>query len=365
MKNPSFSPLFLLPVFLLCFPACETDHEHTSKGNPGTMSVNLLAEGAGNSKARLIFWRDETYHGLVTASGTPVPYCVCLPGSDIDSYQASTQVPYNTGIPYPNTYEKLHLCGYAPQDMIPRGGSSEDPMTGDYRWIPVPESYQNGRTDFLGCESNQTGSAEQPFVDEDEQGKNHVFKHLCSRLTFRIRRDMATYQRLQFRNVRILLPDAYAPVNLEWDADSDNYQVLGQASMLSQDPEIPSFYGEDSLSTQNYGNSIRYDEVVELDTLYVAPFYSDGTGVQSRSGTLSMRVFADRSPDNFASYSESRQWDILVPLHDEKGEVAYLRPGYSYEITITFNLNSFQIQALEEDWEDHVFIDIQVIQEIP
>ena len=152
---------------------------------------------------------------------------------------------------------------------------------------------------------------------------------------------------------------------LEWDAASDNYQVLGQASMLSQDPEIPSFYGEDSLSTQNYGNSIRYDEVVELDTLYVAPFYSDGTGVQSRSGTLSMRVFADRSPDNFASYSESRQWDILVPLHDEQGEVAYLRPGYSYEITITFNLNSFQIQALEEDWEDHVFIDIQVIQEIP
>ncbi len=360
MKARRLLPWIVSPLAVLWFCACDINEKNQNSRKNATMSVNLQAEGGDDVKARLIFWREDDYHTLDSSrSDIPVPYLVSLPEDPIDAYlydnNNNSGTPYNTGVPYPNTYEKLHVTGYAPQELMPKNGSAEEVLAGDYRTIPLTDVYKGGKSDIWSCSGDNTGSEEQPFVDMESAGPrtNLVFKHASARLIFKIRRDPSTFMQLQFRNVKIQLPDAYAPQALQWKGN--NYLLIG-------DENDASYYGSEALSTRTHANSIAYDETVDLDTLYVATH--NAKDLTPFPGTVNVRVTGDRSTNNFAPDSyieEGVQWDIPVTLSDDNGPITSLQAGHSYVITITFMRNSFLIEAVEEDWEDHVVVDVQII----
>lgn len=341
-------------IFSLLGGICSCVPEQAGEGGSETKTVqlNLKSSGDGESKARLIFWEEGTYHNLPSAAG--IPYCVALPENSIDTYSAenSNRIPYNTGVPYP-AIGSLHLCGYAPQDMDPEGGNPADLYQGDYRRIPVPARYQDGKTDFLSCAGSSAGSAQLPF-DRDMGGgqrENQVFKHACSRLIFKIRRDPATLGHMMFRNIRITLPDGYMPGTLAWD--QSGYKLAGTESSTTS-------FAQGGLQSRLHDRILQIEDEILLDTLYVAP--CDPQTLEWRDASILLRVVADRSPDNFSSFiEEGKQWDIPVPITKNGISVSSLSPGKGYVITIEFSLNSFQIQAEEEDWEEHVLIDIPIV----
>ena len=175
MKKKRLLLWLILPA-VLWFSACNTEI-NTDDKTGSTMSVNLRAKSGDDVKARLVFWRESDYHGLESVPA--IPYCVCLPGNPINSYQSSTNLPYNTGVPYPNTYEKLHVTGYSPQELLPENGSGQDVLSGDYRTIPLTDKYKGGKSDILSCSGAYTGSEEQPF---DGQQTNLLFEHASTRM---------------------------------------------------------------------------------------------------------------------------------------------------------------------------------------
>lgn len=346
--------LHIMPIVLLAgaFCSCEPDPIGGDEPETKTVSLNFKSSGEGTGKARLIFWDENTYHSLASASG--VPYCVALPENEIDYYSSenSNRMPYNTGVPYPSI-GNLHLSGYAPQDMMPEGGSATDLYQGDYRKIPIPVNYQDGKTDFLVCSGGSTGSAAQPFDRDMGGGKreDHVFKHACSRLIFRIRRDPATLGHMMFRNVRIALPEGYMPGALQWNNQS--YRLAGVAESVTA-------FGQDSLLSRTHDRILQITDDILLDTLYVAPYNPDDLSL--RDANILVQVIADRSPDNFSSFiEEDKHWNFPVQITKNGANVPTLTPGKGYVITIEFSLNSFQIQAEEEDWEEHVLIDIPIV----
>ena len=358
MKKTTFLSWLVMPAAILWTCSCTTEEGKRNGRKEAAISVNLLAESNEEVKARLIFWREDDYHAL--DQNQAIPYCVSLPDSPIDNYKynSSSSDPvtsYNTGVPYPNTYEKLHVTGYAPQEMLPEGGSAEDVLAGDYRMVPLKGNsydYTGGKSDILACSGQKTGSEDQPFDATDNgESTNMVFKHAGSRLIFKVRRDsVSTYGRMQFRNVKIQLPDAYAPQALQWQGD--NYLLTGSGNDYTT-------YNQ-GLNTRTYANSIRVIDTIQLDTLYVATHNADKT---PHGGTIYLRVTAERSNANFreGSYIDNAQWDIPIQLKHGQDNVSALQAGYSYEITIIFNLDSFLIEAEEEDWEDHLVVDVQII----
>lgn len=349
MKKKRLLLWLVLPA-VLWFSACNTEI-NTDDKTGSTMSVNLRAKSGDDVKARLIFWRESDYHGLDSVPA--IPYCVCLPGNPINSYQSSTNLPYNTGVPYPNTYEKLHVTGYSPQELLPENGSGQDVLSGDYRTVPLTDKYKGGKSDILSCSGTYTGSEEQPF---DGQQTHLLFEHASTRIIFKLERDKGTEGLLMFRNARIELPDTYAPQSLQWQGD--NYHLVGCNSDYD-------YFGEERLRTRTETNSILIDETLVLDTLYIA---THKTVQESHPGIFYLKLIADRSDGNFeeGSYIEEEvEW--IIPIDIKEGgngqTIENLKAGHSYEITITFMLNSFRLEAAEEEWEDHVVVDVQIINE--
>ena len=119
-------------------------------------------------------------------------------------------------------------------------------------------------------------------------------------------------------------------------------------------------FAQGGLQSRLHDRILQIEDEVLLDTLYVAP--CDPQTLEWRDASILVRVVADRSPDNFSSFiEEGKQWDIPVPITKNGISVSSLSPGKGYVITIEFSLNSFQIQAEEEDWEEHVLIDIPIV----
>lgn len=300
------------------------------------------------SSAALLFWENNDW--LKGEDARPLYGPVYLT-NNIDFYRHEGGRTFTVGLEYPEDKSKyVYATGYAPAIAL------ETDV--DFKTLSVKTGYDNGKTDFLCCDGNEShkGAASDLFTKEEHELK---FRHLTPRIRFVGVRDPVMYGVISVNNVNVTLhtsnnlsiPQRFVYRSNNTDRQTyvaDGLTPITEPLALEQETKdyIPT--NADGLSLMSCyvfheGLPDRYDPFAEN-----APA---GNGTV----TLTMDISADYSWYNTNGnpvWFETPTWynkDVTITLN-HAGNCFY--PGYEYVVYITFKRESVVLQGVQQKWED-------------
>lgn len=310
--------------------------------------------------ARLLFWLADDYHRMVDHPDEPwtEPFLAIDPDRMIDYYRVDNRVPFNTKHSYPAGDRIVHAMGYAPAEELT--------TTDNYKTLSIPESLQNGKTDFLSGDGNRyrVGSSSAPFDsvrlagDEQQvelQKKQVEFCHLTAKILVEGQRHENMVRKIGVRNVKVTLHNRQVPTRLVWRP------ITG-----TDVPELGGYFPADPVSKDIYLRRADSDPIMlstnqKVDSCYVyapnsAAHYHDQTSVENGTIELSLDVQAELMPYD----ANTQNWDeSQAEVREWTGQTVYIRSntgnqlkmGYAYKIVIVFDIYDIRLQGVEMEWE--------------
>lgn len=320
-----------------------------------TMAVELHSrvypEGE-KATAALLFWDSNTFwNKWITGEDGAVPvYGPVLLQNDIDYYRYGGGRTLTVGMEYPdNENEYIYATGYAPYSAL---------ETSDYKTLTVIEGYDNGKTDFLCCDGNEShrGAVSDLFTEEEHELR---FRHLTPRIRFVGVRDPVMYGVISVNNVKVTLHadnNLYIPHSFVYHSNkTDRQTYLASGLTPIAEPLALEQETKDYIPTNKDGLSLMSCYVFREGLPERYDPFAENAPAGSGTVTLTMDISADYSWYNTNGnpvWFETPTWenkDVTITLN-HAGNCFY--PGYEYVVYITFKRESVVLQGVQQNWED-------------
>lgn len=305
-----------------------------------------------NATAALLFWDSNTFNSkwITGADGATPIYGPVLLQNDIDYYKFEGGRTLTVGMEYPDDEkEYIYATGYAPYNALQ--------TSTDYKTLTVKTGYDEGKTDFLCCDGNEShkGAASDLFTKEKHELK---FRHLTPRIRFVGVRDPVMYGVISVNNVNVTLHTSnnlsipqrfvYRSNNIGQTYVADGLTQITEPLALEQETK-------DYIPTNADGLSLMSCYVFREGLPEWYDPFAENAPEGSGTVTLTMDISADYSWYNTNGnpvWFETPEWknqkvDITL---NHAGDRFY--PGYEYVVYITFKRESVVLQGVQQNWED-------------
>lgn len=368
---------FFVGMASLSLVACHSGDEWSDEvPHPDDMPIavhtRVVAEEMLNSgpSGRLLFWNNNVFHGSwIEGNPNAEPSFTVLLDKEINHYTFDRHVFYETPYTYPSNFGKIHVTGYAPDNVL-------TPVT-DKGFTVLDVKVTDGSVDLLSCDGCEAHSASMKKDNESDntflqKEKELNFRHLTAKLTFLGERNPDMVGMVGVRNIRIAF--------IKPTKDKDGLVIPEKLQLYTRK-------GPDTDRTKDYTTytvsettPYPYDkkvlehkpiippnEAVTLGTCYVLskgidygeasdqfdPIKGEWVGTPSGEPKLGITVTADlydaQSGGDTGAYT-TETW-TLAPIDKWSTHTGdKFLPGYEYKVTITFNRTGVALRAEAVPW---------------
>lgn len=329
------------------------DGQETTENVPMRIELQspVAADGGTSGEARLLFWRESDLEKIgVTDAGSEVtPYWSCIPEGEINDY---TDEKYDTEQYYPTQNVQVYAVGFSPSTLKFEEGSN-------YGTIPLPQSDWNGVGSTVYTSNHIIGSGAYNFHNTLE------FRHPTTRFVFHAKRSERMAGNLYVKGITIYFPKNRENQNkgkppyfaniLKWDTEEFCYKAAFDGTNEANYDAIVSSNHPRYQTIYYHGGQLSSENFTVLGTRYLIPFAprTDNGNIRLEGLTINATYSFDIG---FASFWSETYENVSIELKKKTDgddqPVTETKPGETYHIYITFDWESFQIEAVQEDWEN-------------
>lgn len=368
---------FFVGMASLSLVACHSGDEWSDEvPHPDDMPIavhtRVVAEEMLNSgpSGRLLFWNNNVFHGSwIEGNPNAEPSFTVLLDKEINHYTFDRHVFYETPYTYPSNFGKIHVTGYAPDNVL-------TPVT-DKGFTVLDVKVTDGSVDLLSCDGCEAHSASMKKDNESDntflqKEKELNFRHLTAKLTFLGERNPDMVGMVGVRNIRIVF--------IKPTKDKDGLVIPEKLQLYTRKSPDTDRTKDYTTYTVSETTPYPYDkkvlehkpiippnEAVTLGTCYVLskgidygeasdqfdPIKGEWVGTPSGEPKLGITVTADlydaQSGGDTGAYT-TETW-TLAPIDKWSTHTGdKFLPGYEYKVTITFNRTGVALRAEAVPW---------------